>query len=206
MLETRKILALVLLVTAIAGGAMFMQLAFQAPSAIPQRATLLPQAMTLPQFSLRDHHGAAFDNESFKGRWSLVFFGFTNCPDICPVTLQQLAIARKRVLQGGADRFPEIVLISVDPERDTPQVMAEYVANFGPGVTGVTGSLEEIRSLTSSLGIYFHKSMSGAGHQNVEHSAAVMLINKSGEMSALFSAPHDVAHFVNDIPLITEST
>jgi protein SCO1/2 len=201
----RKILVISLVVVAVAGGAIIMSLALQGPRGQPQRATLLPQPVPLPQFSLLDHNGAAFDNESFNEHWSLVFFGFTNCPDICPATLQQLSIARKRVLDQGESSFPDIVLISVDPERDTPEVMAEYVANFGDGVTGVTGPLEEIRELTSSLGVYFRKTIAGDGHHKVEHSAVVMLINKSGEMRALFSAPHNVDHFVSDIPLITGS-
>lgn len=201
----RKIVVILLVVTAIVGGAVFMSLALQAPQSMPQRATMLQQPLALPAFSLRDHNGEPFDNASFNDHWSLVFFGFTNCPDICPATLQQLSIARKQVIQAGESGFPDIVLISVDPERDTPEVMASYVANFGDGITGVTGSLEEIHKLTSSIGIYFHKSAGGDGHQDVQHSAAVILINKSGEMSALFSAPHHIDYFVNDIPLLVGS-
>lgn len=202
----RKILVILLVVTALSGGAVFMRLALQGPRSMPQHATVLPQPVPLPQFSLRDHNGTAFDNESLRERWSLVFFGFTNCPDICPATLQQLVLARNRVLQDGDGGFPAIILISVDPERDTPEVMANYVATFGGGITGLTGPPAEIHKLASSLGIYFQKSTRPNGHQGVDHSATVMLINKSGEMSALFSAPHSVDDFVNDIPLITEST
>ncbi len=201
----RKIVVILLLFTAIVGGVVFMSLALQAPRSLPQRATALQQPAALPAFKLRDHNGKPFDNASLNGNWSLVFFGFTNCPDICPATLQKLSIARKQLIQAGESGFPDIVLISVDPERDTPEVMASYVANFGEGITGVTGSLEEIHKLTSSIGIYFHKSTGSDGHQDVQHSAAVMLINKSGEMSALFSAPHDIDYFVNDIPLLIGS-
>jgi protein SCO1/2 len=167
----RKILVISLVVMAIAGGAIFMTLALQGP--LPQRATLMPEPPELPQFSLRDHDGALFNNESLNGHWSLIFFGFTNCPDICPATLQQLTIARKRVLGEGKSSFPDIILISVDPERDTPEVMAEYVANFGDGITGVTGSLEEIRELTSSLGVYFHKTIAGDGHHKVTTKSSI---------------------------------
>lgn len=183
-----------------------MILAVQGPRDIPQFATILPQPVPLSRFTLRDQHGGEFDNESLEDRWSLVFFGFTHCPDICPATLQQLAIARKRVLDAGATAFPDIVLISVDPERDTPEVLREYVGHFGAGVTGVAGSLDELRKLTSSLGIFFQKS--GAGHDNysVDHSAVVIVINRKAELHALFSAPHSIDHFVADIPLIMEST
>jgi protein SCO1/2 len=206
---SRLILVFGLVITAFVGGTLFMTLAFQGPRDIALHATILPQPGTLPHFSLLDQDGAEFSNESLHGQWSLLFFGFTHCPDICPATLQQLAIARSRVLQQGAADFPNIVLISVDPERDTPDVMAEYVAHFGDGVTGVTGSLTELRTLTAALGIFFEKSDGDNGDNGdytVGHSAAVIVINKNAEFHALFSAPHNIDHFVADIPLITESS
>ena len=204
--KVRKFLVIGFVITAFAGGTFFMTLAFQGPRGIPQHATVLPQPAALPQFSLVDHTGAPFTEESFRGHWSLIFFGFTHCPDICPATLQQLAIARSRVLADGESEFPNILLISVDPERDTPEIMAGYVGHFGPGVTGVTGSLDELRKLTSTLGIYFEKTGEENGSYNVDHAAVVIAINKSAEFHALFSAPHDVDYFVSDIPLITDST
>ncbi len=201
----RKFLAIGLVITAFAGGAVFMALALQGPRGMPQHATILPQPAALPEFRLRDQDGAEFSKESFVDRWSLVFFGFTHCPDICPATLQQLAVARSRVLQEATSTFPEIVLISVDPQRDTPEVLAEYVGHFGEGITGVTGPLDELRKLTSSLGIFFEKSFRDNGDYGVDHSAVVIVVNKNAEFHGLFSAPHDIEHFVSDIPLIVES-
>lgn len=203
--QVRKFLVIGLVIAAFAGGTLFMVLAFQGPRGMPQHATVLPQPALLPQFSLVDQNGAPFTRESFRGQWSLVFFGFTHCPDICPATLQQLAIARNRVLADDDNEFPDILLISVDPERDTPEIMARYIGHFGPGITGVTGSLEELRKLTSALGIFFEKSGEENGSYNVDHAAVVIVINKSAEFHALFSAPHNVEHFVGDIPLITDS-
>lgn len=203
MQNLRKYLAIGLVIVAFAGGTVFMSRAFDGGRARPQHATVLPQAAELPAFSLVDHTGAPFSRESFNGRWSLVFFGFTNCPDICPATLTQLAAARQRLRETGHGGFPDIILISVDPDRDSPEVMAAYVERFGDGITGVTGSLDEIRKLTASLGIYFRASVSANGHHNVEHTAAVMLINKSAKLEAVFGAPHQVDSFVADIPLIT---
>ena len=195
-----------LVIMAFVGGTLFMTLAFQGPRDQPLHATVLPQSRALPQFSLIDQDGAEFDTESLRDQWSLLFFGFTHCPDICPATLQQLAIARSRVLDEGESTFPNIVLISVDPERDTPEVLAEYVGHFGDGMTGVTGSLTELRTLTLALGIYFEKSVGENGDYSVDHSAVVIVINKNAEFHALFSAPHTIDHFVEDMPLITEST
>ena len=137
----RLILVFGLVIVAFAGGTLFMTMAFQGPRDQPLHAMVLPQSRALPQFSLLDQNGTEFNTESLRDQWSVLFFGFTHCPDICPATLQQLAIARKRVLDGGRSTFPNIVLISVDPERDTPAVMAEYIGHFGDRMTGVTGSL-----------------------------------------------------------------
>ncbi len=202
----RIILVFGLVIIAFAGATLFMTLAFQGPREQPLHATVLPQPRALPQFSLLDQDGAEFNTESLRNHWSLLFFGFTHCPDICPATLQQLAIARSRVLDEGESAFPDIVLISVDPERDTPEMLAEYIGHFGDGVTGVTGSLTELRTLTSALGIFFEKSAGGYGNYSVDHSAVVIVINKNAEFHALFGAPHNIDHFVGDMPLITEST
>ena len=201
----RKFLAIGLVITALAGGTIFMTLAFQGPHGIPQHATRLSQPAPLPQFSMLDQNGSEFNKESFSGHWSLVFFGFTHCPDICPATLQQLAVARSRVLTAGENGFPNIVFISVDPERDTPEVMANYVSHFGDGIIGVTGQLDELRKFTSALGIYFEKSVDESGNYSVDHSAVVIVVNRRAEFHALFSAPHKIDHFVNDLPLITGS-
>jgi protein SCO1/2 len=202
----QKFLVIGLVVLAFAGGTLFMVLAMQGPRSMPQHATILPQPAPLSSFSLRDQSGAEFNNESLKGRWSLVFFGFTHCPDICPATLQQLSLARARVLDEGNGTFPDIILISVDPERDTAEVLDEYVGHFGAGVKGVTGSLDELRKLTASLGIFFQKTGTENDNYRVDHSAVVIVINSNAELHALFSAPHDIDHFVQDIPLITNST
>ncbi len=202
----RLILVFGLVIIAFAGGTLFMTLAFQGPRDQPLHATVLPQSRTLPQFSLLDHKGAEFNTESLRDQWSLLFFGFTHCPDICPATLQQLAIARSRVLDESESTFPNIVLISVDPERDTPEVLAEYIGYFCDGLTGVTGSIDELRKLTSALGIYFEKSVGENGGYSVDHAAVVIVINKNAEFHALFSAPHNIDHFVEDIPLIMDST
>ena len=202
----RLVLVFGLVIIAFVGGTVFMTLAFQGPRDQPLHAMILPQSRALPQFSMRDQNGAEFNAESLRDQWSLLFFGFTHCPDICPATLQQLAIARGRVLDQGERSFPSIVLISVDPERDTPEVLAEYIGHFGDGMTGVTGSIDELRKLTSALGIFFEKSAGENGNYSVDHSAVVIVINKNAEFHALFSAPHTIDHFVGDMPLITEST
>lgn len=179
-----------------------MYLALNRPAADVQHATVLPEPMPLPDFSLLDQTAATFDRNAFRGHWSVVFFGFTHCPDICPATLQQLALARNAVRTGNTGEFPQIVFVSVDPDRDTVDVLASYVGHFGDDVTGVSGDIVELRKLTSAIGIYFEKTSAGENY-NVDHSAVVLVINPDAEFHALFSAPHAVDHFTHDLPLIT---
>jgi len=167
-----------------------------------QTAFAIPLPDPLPDFSLLDQNGQRVSADTFRGQWDLVFFGFTNCPDICPTTLQILASVKNELTEAGATTLPRIVLVSVDPERDTPQLMGQYVDYFGEGNLGVTGDIEGINMLTAALGIYFEKAPTADGGYSVDHSAAVLVINPAGEFSALFSAPHIVANYMHDLPII----
>jgi protein SCO1/2 len=170
----------------------------------PRFATLLPEPLPLPEFALRDQHDRPFTRDSLRGRTSLLFFGFAHCPDICPATLQQLALARKRIAGASSPgaALPQILLISVDPERDTPQKLERYVSAFGEGVAALTGSAEALRELTSALGIYFERQALPGGEYTVNHSTAVLVVDEQANLRALFSAPHETEHFVHDLPLL----
>jgi protein SCO1/2 len=193
------VVAIVLAIALSAG--IFVATRLQAPPAL-NTAFVLPAATPLPEFSLVDQAGSVVTRDSFRDSWDLVFFGFTHCPDICPATLQILAIARNELAAAGQEPLPRIVLVSVDPERDTPELMGKYVDYFGDGNLGITGSLDEIRKLTSGLGIYFEKQAGESDDYAVDHSAAVLLINPDGEFHALFSGPHTIENYVHDVPLI----
>ncbi len=175
-----------------------------APPPEPRVATLLPGGNDLPQFALLDQDGNAIDQGIFIGQWDLVFFGFTHCPDVCPLTLQVLADAKRQLAAEGVEPLPRIVLVSVDPERDTPEQMAQYVGYFGDGNLGITGELDEIRKLTNGLGIWFEKSGSGDNY-SVDHGAAVLAIDPDGQFRALFSAPHKAEDYVHDLPIVMSS-
>ena len=179
----------------------FMALRMQVPST-PEHALVLPAPNPVPEFALLNQHGESIDQTVFEGQWDLVFFGFTNCPDVCPTTLQVLAAAKKTLADNGQSRLPRIVLVSVDPERDTPEVLGQYVDYFGEGNLGITGTLTEITRLTSGLGIYFEKQPSDDENYAVDHSAAVLVINPDGGFGALFSGPHVAENFVHDLPIV----
>lgn len=199
-MSPRNILVAIVLVLALGAG-IFVALRSEAP-ATPVSALVLPNPDPLPEFSLLDQHGNAIDRSVFAGQWDLVFFGFTHCPDICPTTLQLLATARTALAGQGDTPRPRIVLVSVDPERDTPEILGQYVDYFGEGNLGITGTLEDISKLAGELGIYFQKQATDDDNYLVDHSGAVLVIDPDGRFSALFTGPHTVDVFVHDLPII----
>lgn len=201
MLATRNILAFALALLAFAGLVVFGYMSIQGGRAQPAFATIWPAPKSLGEFSLVDQSGTEFTRSRLKGQWSLLFFGFTHCPDICPATLQQLAIANKRLAESGHE-IPDLIFVSVDPERDSPDALADYVGNFSGKIYGVTGEIGELRKLTSAAGIFFEKSALPDGGYSVDHSAAVLVIDESGAIHASFGAPHDVNSFINDLPIL----
>jgi protein SCO1/2 len=116
-----------------------------------------------------------------------------------------LGQARRELAAEGRQPLPRVVLVSVDPERDTPEAMARYIGYFGDGGLGLTGDIEEIRKLTGALGIFFQKAGADGSNYGVDHSTVVLVIDPRGRLKALFSAPHRVENFVHDLPLITAS-
>ncbi len=192
-----------LLVALVLGGASWLAVRSLGGPERPESATVLQDPLPLPAFSLVDQSGAPFTRERLLGTTSLMFFGFTHCPDICPATMAELASARRELAsQAGAKaRLPQVVFVSVDPERDTPEKLAAWVGHFGPGFVGVTGSEEQLRALTKPLGIWFEKEPLGDSY-TVNHSAVVLFIDDNAELRALFSAPHRRDSFVHDVPLL----
>ena len=203
-MQPRNFLIGLVLGIAIAAG-LLLALRDSTGQAEPRAATILPAGNTLPDFTLLDQDGATVGRTVFEGQWNVVFFGFTNCPDICPATMTVLGQARRQLEAEGQQPLPRVVLVSVDPERDTPEAMARYVAYFGEDNLGLTGDLAEIRKLTDALGIFFQKAGGEAATYGVDHSTVVLVIDPRGRLKALFSAPHTVADLVHDLPLIMAS-
>lgn len=167
---------------------------------------VLPEPKAIEDFTLLDHHGSPFKLDGFKGHWSLVFFGFTACPDICPSTLYQLQQARQLLLQErAAPDIPRIYLVSVDPERDTPQKLAAYVAYFDPAFIGLTGDPGQLQALAIQLGIAFFVEPHdpGAVQYNVDHGASLLLLDPLGHLFAVLPAPHDAVRIARDVLVAT---
>jgi len=143
-------------------------------------------------FTLTDHHGKPFTEAQLQGKLSLVFFGFTRCPDICPTTLLAISNALGRMSKEEADSV-QPVFISVDAERDTPETMALYVSNFHKNLVGLTGTLEQIHTVANAYKVYFSKveQKGSAMDYLMDHSGFIFLMDKQGKYVAHF--PHDVA-------------
>ena len=152
---------------------------------------LWPDPKIVQPFSLVDHRGEPFTLEQLKGRWSFLFFGYTNCPDVCPTILSMLdKVARELGKEPTSNRDVQFVFVSVDPVRDTPEVLAKYVGNFNPNFTGVTGAIETLTSLTRQLGIYAQPDQPDThGDYSVDHGTPVLLIDPAGRLLGVFQFP-----------------
>jgi protein SCO1 len=142
--------------------------------------------------SLVDHHGQVFDNDRLLGKWTLVFFGFTYCPDICPTTMGFLNELMGQ-LEGTEAEDTEVVMVTVDPARDTVEQLASYVPYFNPDFTGVTGDFLDIHRFATALNTPFRKVPGEGENYQVDHSANVALINPRGDYHGFFKAPLDMA-------------
>ncbi|WP_118857640.1 SCO family protein [Sphingomonas mesophila] len=129
-------------------------------------------------FVLTDQDGKSFDSRSLAGTPYVMFFGFTHCPDVCPNTLARLARLRGQL--GDDGKALRILLVTVDPERDTPAELKKYVGLFDAPVTALTGSPQQIAEVTRSFGIYAKKAPGADGNYSVDHSSAVLLFDGDG--------------------------
>ena len=153
---------------------------------------LLETPRNFGEVVLIDHNGKPFTRASLEGNWSLVFFGFTYCPDICPTTmtfLNELMVG----LEGTEVEDTRVVMVSVDPARDTVEQLADYVPYFNPEFTGVTGEFLEIHRFATALNTPFRKVPGQGEDYQVDHSANVVLINPKGDYHGFFKAPLDQA-------------
>lgn len=159
------------------------------PQAAMTAGTLLQPPRPVADFALVDQNEQPFTPAALRDRWTFLFFGFTNCPDVCPATLGVLAQIEKSLQDLPETQRPRIVLVSVDPERDTPQQLASYVKFFSPSFTGVTGSKDAIDAFTRAMGVPAAVSKSADAY-TVDHSASIFLIDPQARFQALFSTPH----------------
>ncbi len=190
--------ALAALLLASTGAGVWLAQRHAAPTATGVAATVLQPGKPLGPFTLRDHRGETFDLARLEGRWTFLFFGFTHCPDACPTALATLARMLER-LEPPAAKPPQVVFVSVDPARDTPDVLGQYVPYFHAAFLGVSGEDAELERLTRRLGVlYVRHEPAGTADYVVDHSTSILLVDPDAELKAVFSAPHDAAAMAQD--------
>ncbi len=163
-----------------------------------EAATVLAAPRPLPPFELVRADGRPFDRNALLGRYTFVFFGYVNCPDLCPATLTELALARRSLADLPAARRPAVVMVGVDPRRDTPPSLARYVARFDPGFTAVGGDEAAVRRLAAALGAVVDRPPVADGGYRLEHTAALFLVDPEAALAARFPSPHAARTLAED--------
>jgi protein SCO1/2 len=167
-----------------------------------QSGTWLASPGLLSEFELVDQRGRPAGPSAFEGRWSLLFLGFTSCPDVCPTTLALLS----KVRAGLPPREDvQIVFLSADPERDTPRVLARYLRSFDARALGLTGTPAQVRKLAASLGLGFVRNPGPGGAYTVDHSTALVLLDPQARVAGYFRPPFDAGRLAADLGALPRS-
>jgi protein SCO1/2 len=161
----------------------------------------LPNPIPAPAFSLNAHTGARFDSREAGNRHLIVFFGYTYCPDVCPLNLSNLARAFQEM--GEASDAFQVLLITVDPDRDSTQRLEEYLSNFHSSFLGLTGSEEEIRSVADGFGAYFARVGEGSDY-TVDHTARMFVLSPAGEIPLTFPVTATPSEMARDLALLLD--
>ena len=179
---------------------------FDPASGTPAEATtgyVLDAPRLLPEFQLIDQHGEPFSQDGFKGGWSFIYFGYTYCPDICPMSMAVLAGVRQALGPAGANIDDRYYLVSVDPRRDTPERLGEYTAYFDPDFRGLTGDKTALDTFTRAAGVVYQVPDAPADEDYlVGHSSTITLINPDGAIQAFFTPPLEAEPIARDFEAI----
>ncbi|TBW56496.1 SCO family protein [Marinobacter halodurans] len=157
------------------------------PDLSAMHAFVYDEARPLADFQLVNEQGESVTSAALTGHWTFAYVGYTSCPDVCPTTLAMLRQARQEL--AGSGPMPQYLLISADPERDTPSRLNTYLNAFGEGFHGLTGDIDTLRALARSLNADFSRRTDENGRIVVDHSAHLALINPQGEMAAVLQPP-----------------
>lgn len=187
------------LAAAVAGYMVSRQLARHTP--VLQSGTALPEPRSVMAFAMTDHRGTVFNNDRLKGNPSLLFFGFTHCPDVCPTTLIQMAQLQRDPRLASL----QTLFVTVDPGRDDEQTLLHYVTAFGPGMVGLRGEDAALDPLLHSLGAVRALQPRVGADYSVDHSATLYYVNAKGALSAVFTPPFDLAKLGNDLATLIDT-
>jgi len=152
-------------------------------------AIVLNTPRKFSDFDLVDHRGEAFNLERLKGQWSMIFFGFTNCPDVCPTTLVTLNDTYSKLKDSEKENL-QIIMVSLDPERDTVEKLGQYMPYFNAEFIGVTGNKHFIKRFTTEINIAYNQVPLEGDDYTVDHSSQIVLVNPNGHYHGFFKSPH----------------
>ena len=158
-----------------------------------------PDHRQLPAITLQGSDGNLYQANQFTGKWHLIFFGYTFCPDICPTTLAELKRIKSQLPQEISQQI-QVLMVSVDPDRDTPEQLKAYLQYFDPSFIGLTGSIEDIQLLSNATSIPFIPGDTSKKHYTVDHSGNLALINPQGEQQGVIRAPLNILGLVESLP------
>jgi protein SCO1/2 len=199
MTSRSKFLSFALLCIAAAAGALLSLK--HSPKSPPLLATgtILAPARPLADFSLIDNHSREFGLSQLRGHWSLMFFGYTNCPDFCPSTLTTLAALEKKLRADKVPAPPQVIFVSVDAKRDTPSQLDKYVPYFDPQFIGLTARDQaSIETLAKTWGVAVAVQPATDGNYTVDHSAALFVVDPAGNLAAVLTGPFTVEALAGD--------
>jgi len=160
--------------------------------------------ITVPH--LQKHDGTVFNGEELQGHWSILFFGFTHCSEICPVTMAKLAQAKKLAEEQELD-FPKVYLVSIDQERDDLKALEKFVSGFDKAFTGVTGDPKLIKALSLQMSVVYLPAEQAKDVENyqIDHSAALLLLNPQGSLTAFLNPPHTAEKILKEITVVIKA-
>jgi protein SCO1/2 len=182
---------LILVAALAAGSGLWLGGRFLGTPASPrlENAVLYPQPRAIPEFHLVQANGQALGLNDWRGHWNIVYFGYTNCPDVCPTTLATFKQAWKQFAARGLTGSVRIDFISVDPQRDTPEHLRQYVDFFSPDFVAATGSDQELTGLTRALGLVYSRTTDANGKIEVDHSGSAVIVDPQARLVGMFRPP-----------------
>lgn len=199
-IQPNKLLLIAVAALALASGYWFSTQFLGQPAATRsvdlKTVTVFPASRPLPELTLINQDNKPFDFSVVNGRWSLLFMGFTNCGHICPMTMAEL-----RAIHDSLPESVNVIFVSVDPGRDTPEIIRDYVRRFDETFLGITGTPEELDKLAASIGAPIFVDTS-ADNYIVDHSTAVFLLDPSGALAGTITPPFDPAAIAADLQTI----
>ncbi len=198
-MSKRNIIFILLILTGITGLFTYFQ---SLPSLLEKKPTLvsgkiLARPMEIDRFELIDQKNEVFNNKSLEGGWTVLFFGYTNCPDVCPTTIYKLAEIKNELKEDLSSTSFNTVLVTLDPDRDSTDRLEEYIGYFDESMLGVTGTYENIQSFTSSLSVFYQRINKEEGY-DFNHTASIFVFNKDGSLFATMSPANTIGELTQD--------